>query len=74
VSEKELVYYADKRVNHDKIVSIEERIEYLLTQYGRNQEWIHQRIRDNFRQCKEVETKIFSKLSFNPEELAELLE
>jgi uncharacterized protein len=73
VSEKELVYYADKRVNHDRIVSLEERIEYLLTRYGRNQEWIHQRIRDNFRQCKEVEKKIFSKLSFTPEDLAELI-
>jgi uncharacterized protein len=74
VSEKELVYYADKRVNHDRIVSLEERIEYLLTRYGRNQEWIHQRIRDNFRQCKEVEKKIFSKLSFSPDALARLIE
>jgi uncharacterized protein len=74
VSEKELVYYADKRVNHDKIVSLEERIEYLLTQYGRNQQWIHQRIRDNFRQCEEVEKKIFSKLSFKPDALAQLIE
>jgi uncharacterized protein len=74
LSEKELVYYADKRVNHDKIVGLEERIEYLLIQYGRNQEWIHQRIRDNFRQCKEVEKKIFSKLSFTPDALAQLIE
>ena len=27
---KELVYYADKRVRHDEIVSIEERLEYIL--------------------------------------------
>jgi uncharacterized protein len=74
VREKELVYYADKRVNHDKIVSLEERVEYLLTRYGRNQEWIHQRIRDNFKQCKEVEKKIFSKLSFKPGELDQLIE
>jgi uncharacterized protein len=74
VSEKEIVYYADKRVNHDKIVSLEERMEYLLTNYGRNQEWIHRRIRDNFRLCKDVEKKIFSKLSFTPDALAQRIE
>jgi uncharacterized protein len=74
VSEKELVYYADKRVTHDRIVSLEERVEYLVTRYGRNQEWIHQRIRDNFRQCKEVEKKIFSKLSFSPDALDRMIE
>jgi putative nucleotidyltransferase with HDIG domain len=69
ISEREVVYYADKRVNHDSIVSLNERLEYLLIQYGRNQEWICERIRDNFRQCREVERKLFRRLPFVPEAL-----
>ena len=69
ISEREVVYYADKRVNHDSIVSLNERLEYLLIQYGRNEEWICERIRDNFRQCREVERKLFRRLPFVPEAL-----
>ena len=32
--EEKIVYYADKRVNHDKIVSLTERFEYLKKRYG----------------------------------------
>ena len=69
ISEREVVYYADKRVNHDSIVSLSERLDYLLVQYGRNEEWVCERIRDNFRQCKEVERKLFNRLPFPPEAL-----
>jgi putative nucleotidyltransferase with HDIG domain len=69
ISEREVVYYADKRVNHDSIVSLNERLDYLLVQYGKNEEWICERIRDNFRQCREVERKLFKKLPFVPEAL-----
>jgi len=38
--ESKIVYYADKRVNHDKIVSLDERFDYLLERYGpKNPEW-----------------------------------
>lgn len=37
VSEEEVVCYADKRILHDKIVSIDERFEYLLERYGKNE-------------------------------------
>jgi putative nucleotidyltransferase with HDIG domain len=73
ISEGEVVYYADKRVNHDTIVSLNERLDYLLVQYGRNEEWICERIRDNFRQCREVERKLFRKLPFTPESLNRLI-
>jgi uncharacterized protein len=69
ISEREVVYYADKRVNHDSIVSLNERLDYLLVQYGKNEEWICERIRDNFRQCREVERKLFKRLPFVPEAL-----
>ena len=35
-TEKEIVYYADKRVNHDQVVSLEERLTYILDRYGMN--------------------------------------
>ena len=57
INEKEIVYYADKRVNHDKIVSLEERLEYLLTRYADN------------RRCREVEKKLFHKLDLKPEDI-----
>jgi putative nucleotidyltransferase with HDIG domain len=74
VVEKEIVYYADKRVNHDKIVSLEERLAYLIRQYGNGDETLIRRMGKNFDLCKEVERKLFSKLSFAPEDVAGLLE
>jgi putative nucleotidyltransferase with HDIG domain len=70
--EKEIVYYADKRVNHDVIVSLEERLEYILERYGGNQDWIRRRIHQNFEQCRRIEEKLFSGLNFGPETVAEL--
>ena len=72
-SEKEIVYYSDKRVNHDKIVTLEERLNYILGRYGRNQERLHQLITKNFELCKKVEEKLFSKLDFSHESLAHLV-
>lgn len=40
VSEEEILCYADKRVLHDKIVSLEKRFEYLIERYGKNSEKI----------------------------------
>ncbi len=68
---KEIVYYADKRVCHDTIVSIEERLTYILERYGNNDEERFQRIRDNFRRCRILEDSLFSRIHFAPEELAE---
>ena len=67
--EKEVVYYADKRVNHAVIVSLDERLTYLLQRYGKNEFEIQQRIRKNFQVCEDVEKKIFNKLRFKPEEI-----
>lgn len=40
LEEREIVYYADKRVMHDKIVSIEERLRDLVDRYGLTEEII----------------------------------
>lgn len=73
-SEKEIVYYADKRVNHHSIVSLEERRDSVLERYGGNGKGLRQRITDNFNQCKALERALFQKLSFAPEALALRLE
>jgi putative nucleotidyltransferase with HDIG domain len=71
-SVKEIVYYSDKRVNHDQIVSLEERLAYILDRYGKNKEEFCRAIRMNFELCKKVEKKLFKKLDFSPESLAVL--
>ncbi|MEN6320340.1 MAG: HDIG domain-containing metalloprotein [Syntrophaceae bacterium] len=38
LEDREIVYYADKRVNHDKVVTVEERVHYLLQRYGTTEE------------------------------------
>jgi len=70
IDEEEIVYYADKRVNHDKIVTLAERLEDLQIRYGRNREVLCQLIKGNFEVCKEVEKRLFAGLDFGPEEIA----
>jgi len=70
--EKEIVYYADKRVNHDKVVTLDERLTYILKRYGGNEEALHRRIRKNFQFCKQIEGKLFSRLTFSPTSLSQL--
>jgi uncharacterized protein len=69
-SEKEIVFYADKRVNHDRIVNLEERLAYILMRYGQGNEVRRQAIVRNFEQCRQVEAKLFAGLGFRPEHLA----
>jgi len=73
IDEKMIVYYADKRVNHDKVVSIDVRMEDLFRRYGRNDPYRRQLIEKNFNFCRKVEEKLFDRLRFGPEELAEMI-
>jgi uncharacterized protein len=57
LEEREIVNYADKRVMHDRIVSLEERVKDLLRRYGTTEE-IRQRIRHAECQVRAVEKKI----------------
>ena len=57
IEEKEIVYYADKRVMHDTIVSIEERVRDLVIRYGKTEE-IREQIFRNQKQMLVVEQKI----------------
>lgn len=68
---KEIVYYADKRVRHDEIVTLDQRLAYIIGRYGNNDPIRHDLIRENFRHCEELEEFLFAWLDFPPEDLAD---
>ncbi len=74
ITEIEVVYYADKRVNHDEVVSLEERRTYILERYAGNNESLHQAIMLNFERCKRLEAGIFAQLDFAPSQVADLVD
>lgn len=67
---REIVYYADKRVRHDEIVPLSQRLDYIIDKYSRGSAHIKQRIRENFALCVELENYLFSFLPFGPADLA----
>jgi putative nucleotidyltransferase with HDIG domain len=73
ILEKEIVYYADKRVNHDRIVSLEERLEKLIDRYGKGEKELERRMEQNFELCRRVERKLFQRLEFTPDSLPRLV-
>lgn len=72
-SEKEVVYYADKRVLHTSVVTLAERMDDIIDRYGRNDSRLAERVRMNFTICRDVEKKLFSQLDFSPEALAKMI-
>jgi len=73
-SEYDIVFYADKRVNHDQVVSLEEREIYILERYGRNDPHRLAIIREHCRSWRLVEERLFTRLKFAPAELAGLID
>lgn len=72
-SATELVFYADKRVKHDQVVSLDDRLEYIIDKYSNNEAIREEYIRQNFEQCREVEQHLFCRLDFTPNDLNSLL-
>lgn len=66
VTESELLNYADKRIRHEELVSLDERFADLLERYGKH-ERARERIRLHWDTMRAVERKIFSRLPFGPE-------
>ena len=66
--EAEIVNYADKRVLHDRIVSMDERMQYILEKYCQKPGYRH-RLQRLWDVSREMEKRIFRHLSFLPEEL-----
>lgn len=72
LGEEHVVFYADKRVVHDRVVSLDERFVYLEQTYGRNLEAVRrlQLMKD---ETVRLEDKIFLFLDFLPVDVPELL-
>lgn len=72
VREEHVVYYSDKRVVHDEVVSVEDRFVYLKQAYGQLPEaekWLERMKAETMR----LEEAIFALLDFSPEDLLVLL-
>lgn len=68
IMEGQLVHYADKRVLHDRVVTLEERHRDVLARYGTDR---HRKVRidKTFSATKELEDVIFNELPFSPNEI-----
>ncbi|QTA92309.1 HD domain-containing protein [Desulfonema magnum] len=71
-TEAEIVNYADKRVLHDKVALLEERMNYILEKYGNKPE-LRERIRWLGKKTKQQEDRIFSYMPFSPGELGTVI-
>ncbi|OAG27489.1 HD domain-containing protein [Thermodesulfatator autotrophicus] len=71
IREEEVVFYADKRVKHTRIVSLKERFRDLKIRYGKTVSSLI-RIEHMESLCKLLERRLFKKLPFNPAKLEEL--
>jgi uncharacterized protein len=69
ITEAELVNYADKRVCHDRIVSMKERFRDLRERYGTSSK-AFQRLDDLERKTADLEGRLFLLLSMDPEQVA----
>jgi uncharacterized protein len=73
LKEEHVLFYADKRVVHDTVVSLEDRFQYLCETYGKSPRAI-----EGLKVMREttfrLEENIFRHLDFTPEQLAALIE
>ena len=68
IQEAELINYADKRVMHDRIVSMPRRMADILERYGTSSER-QERIRSLWRETEHLEAKLFQGLGVAPAEI-----
>ena len=71
-TEAEIVNYADKRVVHDKVTTLSQRIEYIMGRYGTEPER-RGYIRMMGEKTKRLEDRLFRFCPFSPEEVEFLL-
>ena len=74
LDETAVVNYADKRVNHDQVVTLQERYAYIMERYGGSDPHKRQRIQQGLLRVSQVEKEIFVRLgsSHSPAQLLEL--
>ncbi len=68
----EIVNYADKRVLHDRIVPLSERMGYILEKYGSAPER-KRTILILWEKTEKLETRLFARLPFHPGDVSRLL-
>lgn len=71
-TEAEIVNYSDKRVLHDKIVPLSDRMGYILERYGSTQER-KRNILILWEKTQQLEERLFAGLTFSPSDLSGLL-
>ena len=71
-TEAEIVNYADKRVLHEKVVTLQERKNYIINKYAKKPEHL-ERIHRLWENTKQLENKIFRCLPFSSSELNRFL-
>jgi uncharacterized protein len=71
-TEEEIVNYADKRVLHDRIVPLSERMGYILEKYGREPER-KRAILLLWEKTEALEARLFAGLPFAPDDISRLL-
>lgn len=69
VEPAEILFYCDKRVRHDSVVSLDDRFHDLLERYASEGPSIGGRIRSAWNSALRLEVKIFSRLDYPPEDL-----
>ncbi len=72
LGEAEVINYADKRVLHEEVVSLDKRRDYILEKYAKIPEH-RQRIYRLWEKTIEIEDTIFRFLSFSPEDLTRMI-
>ncbi|MEW6351136.1 MAG: HD domain-containing protein [Thermodesulfobacteriota bacterium] len=72
LGEAHVLFYADKRVNHDELVSLEQRFDYLFKTYAKTP-YATERLNEMKRDTRRLEERIFLLLDFEPDCLASLI-
>jgi uncharacterized protein len=72
IAEEHILFYADKRVVHDEIVSLDERFIYLEKTYGRSDKSMS-KLLEMKEETMQLEEKLFLLLDFKPMDVIELI-
>jgi putative nucleotidyltransferase with HDIG domain len=73
IDEATIVNYSDKRVQHDRVVSLRERLKDLLTRYGKSPEK-SARLQEMMRNIEALERAILSEVSLSADELEAMIQ
>jgi uncharacterized protein len=71
--EAEVVNYADKRVLHDQVVSLEDRMDYIMVRYSCSSGELGSRLEQMRREAGLIENKLFKTIPFSAAKLTDHL-